>query len=221
MQAKPWYDPNQAPPTQAWSPQINQAAIPVIVSQRHKVQWNLIKWGLGIATAGIGLITCLVLEHQWKNYFRATQAQLEQAAAQILAQQAKRHDVLIKMIDNTQAAINYEKSILTTVTTLRTNPQQVNSTDLKNVQKAINVALENYPDLKVSAQIKDLNDTIYLLEQQINAAISIYNHQAAQFNQNLQVFPKNYSAQKLALSTFRLYQPEPSTLNDVKINFQT
>ena len=81
--------------------------------------------------------------------------------------------------------------------------------------------MENYPDLKVSAQIKDLNDTIYLLEQQINAAISIYNHQAAQFNQNLQVFPKNYSAQKLALSTFRLYQPEPSTLNDVKINFQT
>ena len=213
---QPWYDPEQDLAKSNWSPQINQTSQPIRLTSAHKWQWNLIKWGLGIATAGIGLLTCLVLEHRWKNYFRAQQANLEQAAAQILAQQHKRHAVLVKMIDNTQGVIAYEKDLLTSITTLRA--QQTNPSDVANVQKALNFAFENYPDLKASAQIRDLNDQIYLLEQQINAAITKYNHVASQFNQNLQVFPKNYSAQKLGLKTIRLFQPDPTTLSDVKIN---
>lgn len=212
-----WYNPEQqvTNPKQ-WQPQLNQTSQQVMVSKRHKMQWGLIKWGVGIITAGIGLLTCLILEHQWKNYFRSQQAVIETAAATIQVEQNKRHDVLIKMIDNTQFAANYEKSVLENVTKMRQG--QASEAEVANIQRAINVAIEAYPQLRALEQIRDLNDTIYLLEQQIKAAITNYNQQASAFNQNMMVFPKNCSAQALGLTTFRLFQVPQAHLEDVKIN---
>ena len=224
---KPWYDPDQPTNNKPWAPALNQTSQPVIVSKPHRRQWFLIKWVVGILTAGIGLLTCLILEHQWKNYFRAEQANIEARAARILASQKQRYGVLTKIFDLTKSALNYEQHVLETVTSLRTNHfDKLTSLNqladheqaLNQLSKSLNINIENYPDLKANQQLLQAQSTVIYLESELNAAIVLYNKAASAFNASLLVFPKNISAAKLNLKSFRLFQPSQDELADVKMN---
>ena len=97
----------------------------------------------------------------------------------------------------------FEKSTLKKVTELR---QQIlnlnlNETDISKLQhierlnqdlmKSLNVVVENYPELKADGLYAKMMDDIQEQNDNVGAAITIFNRNVEAFNNNIQVFPNN------------------------------
>lgn len=97
----------------------------------------------------------------------------------------------------------FEKSTLEQVTALR---QQILKLDLKNADMAelqhiekmsqdlirsLNVVVENYPELKADKLYSKMMDDIQEQNENVAAAISIFNRNVELFNNHIQIFPNN------------------------------
>ena len=113
----------------------------------------------------------------------------------------------------------FEKSTLEKVTELRQQilNLNVNDTDisqLQNIEKmskelirSLNVVVENYPELKADALYSKMMDDIQEQNENVGAAISIFNRNVELFNNHIEVFPNNFintmTLSKKAIRPFR------------------
>jgi LemA protein len=97
----------------------------------------------------------------------------------------------------------FEKSTLEKVTELR---QQIlnlnlNNTDVSQLQhveklnqdlmKSLNVVVENYPELKADTLYAKMMDDIQEQNENVGAAITIFNRNVEEFNNTIEIFPNN------------------------------
>lgn len=115
----------------------------------------------------------------------------------------KRFDLIPNLVSAAKEYMNYEKNLLNQLTELRTsfkpgtmNPQELDSLDAKSAMliKGIFAVAENYPDLKASQNILQLQAALNEVEEQISAARRAYNAAVMQYNNSVNHFPSNMIA---------------------------
>jgi LemA protein len=136
------------------------------------------------------------------NHFVSLRNQVQEGWSGIDVQLKRRHNLIPNLVASVQGYKNYEQSVLTEVTTLRTNAENAQGIPAKaNAESALGNALgkffavaENYPDLKASQNFLDLQKQLSEVEDNIQNARRYYNGTARDFNTGIQQFPANLIA---------------------------
>ena len=128
----------------------------------------------------------------------------------------------------------FEKSTLENITALRQQILNLNtqSTDVAQLQhiealsqslmKSLNVVVENYPDLKADQLYNQMMHDIQEQNENVSAAISIFNRNVEEFNNLIQVFPNNLiNSISLAKKPIRPFTDHKAQQNfDYRPNFK-
>ena len=143
----------------------------------------------------------------------------------------------IKILDGLQTLVeqysSFEQGTLEKVTELRRNilNLNINSTDVSQLQRieslnqelmrSLNVVVENYPELKANASYLKMMNEIEEQNENVGAAITIFNRNVALFNNYIQVFPNNIiNTLTLSKKAIRPFRDQAATQNfDYRPNF--
>ncbi|WP_381414875.1 LemA family protein [Spiroplasma endosymbiont of Anurida maritima] len=161
-----------------------------------------------------------------RNNLIRLETKVKEADSGIDVQLAKRRDMLTKLIEAVKKALKFEKETLEAVTQLRNtnlnnlNPKEksVINSKMDDIQKAINVQLEAYPDLTATKNISDLQDAIQEVENDISASRRIYNSNVNYYNTKIQQYPTTVAAQSLNSVTKLFFEATDRQKEDVVIN---
>ena len=165
------------------------------------------------------------------NKFIAKNNKVKQTESSISVMLKQRNDMIPNLVAAVQNYMGYENATLTRITELRSLVQQSNDeqeqikigTELSGKLAEINVAVENYPELKADKQFLHLEKTIEEMEYQLQAARRTFNAAVVDFNNYVQMFPSSLVA---SMKNYQLYElitiPEVEKRNvDVKSLFNS
>jgi LemA protein len=137
--------------------------------------------------------------------------QVANALASIDAMLKKRHDLIPNLVAAVQGFMGHERQILTRITELRAAalarklppPERLALEEsLSRELAGLNVAVENYPQLRSNENVLQLQRALNEAEEQIAASRRFFNSAVTEYNIALQTFPSNLVASMLA------YRPE-------------
>lgn len=163
------------------------------------------------------------------RYFNATKRAWSEVA-NFERQKLKTLEALEATLDR---YTQFEKSTLEKVTELRQQilNLNVNDTDISQLQqiekmskeliRSLNVVVENYPELKADALYSKMMDDIQEQNENVGAAITIFNRNVELFNNQIEVFPNNLiNTLTLSKKAIRPFKDNLATENfDYKPNF--
>ena len=143
----------------------------------------------------------------------------------------------IKILDGLQPLVeqysSFEKGTLEKVTELRQNilNLNMNNTDVSQLQRieslnkelmrSLNVVVENYPELKANEIYLKMMNEIEEQNENVGAAITIFNRNVELFNNHIQVFPNNIvNTMTMGKKAIRPFRDQMVTQNfDYRPNF--
>ena len=150
--------------------------------------FQVLLWVLGIIP---GLIFLIVKINAGK-YLSQLQQKIQQAASQIDNYMEQRVVILQNAAKLVEKGIDLDKSTFTEIAKLRAGGSESFSeqnTALESVSKQINVALENYPDLKAHQELADAMQQNSYTQREITAAREHYNDVVNQWNTAVYEWP--------------------------------
>jgi len=140
-----------------------------------------------------GLIS---LKNQTVNAFKQIDVQLK-----------RRHDLIPNLVNAVKGAMDFEKSTLEAVIQARNQAVKVGAAGpdaIKQISQAENtlstalqrlmVVVEQYPQLKATANVAQLQEELTSTENRIAFARQLYNDTATQYNTRQQQFPTSFVA---------------------------
>lgn len=169
---------------------------------------------VGISTqayllAGMGFIITLWEVVGYKNadsYLRQLEQKVQQQASQIDNYLENRVMILQNTAKLVETAVNLDKEVMIQIAALRSgnaggDRNKLNS-EIENVSRKINVAVENYPELKSHGEIRDAMQQNAYLQKEITAARDLYNDVVYAWNREIFSWPfKKLIASKRGLTT--------------------
>ncbi|WP_111860581.1 LemA family protein [Acinetobacter sp. CFCC 10889] len=156
-------------------------------------------WFIFIAIFVVLIVWGIMIRNNSVRYFNAT----KRAWAEVANFEVQKAKILENLERTLAQYTHFEKSTLEKVTELR---QQIlnlnlNNTDVSQLQhieklsqdlmKNLNVVVENYPELKADQLYLKMMDEIQQQNENVGAAITIFNRNVEEFNNTIQVFPNN------------------------------
>lgn len=152
---------------------------------------------------------------------------VQNAAAQIDVQLKRRYDLIPNLVDTVKGYMKYEKSVLTTVTQLRSSIVSGSMQDKATANNQISQALksifavaENYPDLKASTNFQNLQTQLEDTEDKIAFVRTSYNDYVLDYNNAIQQMPGLFFANAFGFRRMDFFQvPEEAAKEPVKVNF--
>ncbi len=166
----------------------------------------IVIWMIG---AYNGLIS---LKNQTLNAFKQIDVQLK-----------RRHDLIPNLVNAVKGAMDFEKSTLEAVIQARNQAVKINAgapgpEAMKQVSQAENalsgalsrlmVVVEQYPQLKATGNIGQLQEELTSTENRIAFARQLYNDTATQYNTKQQQFPTTLVAGLAKAQTAELWEIE-------------
>src|SRR6266496_6259717 len=153
----------------------------------------LVVAGLWLVGAYNGLIS---LKNQTFNAFKQIDVQLK-----------RRHDLIPNLVNAVKVAMDFEKSTLEAVIQARNQAVKVGAAGpdaIKQISQAENtlssalqrlmVVVEQYPQLKATANVGQLQEELTSTENKVAFARQLYNDTATQYNTKQQQFPTSLVA---------------------------
>ena len=152
-----------------------------------------------LAIFALILVWGIFVRNNIVRYFNATR----RAWAEVANFERQKIKTLESLESTLQQYTQFEKSTLEKVTELRQQILNLNmqETDVsrlqhieslsKDLMKNLNVVVENYPELKADTLYAKMMDDIQEQNENVGAAISIFNRNVEAFNNNIQIFPNN------------------------------
>jgi LemA protein len=157
-----------------------------------------------------GLIS---LKNQTLNAFKQIDVQLK-----------RRHDLIPNLVNAVKGAMDFEKSTLEAVIAARNQAVKVNAAGpdaIKQISQAENalssslqrlmVVVEQYPQLKATGNVAQLQEELTSTENRIAFARQLYNDTATQYNTKQQQFPTNLVAGMAKAQSADLWEIEDQT----------
>jgi len=136
------------------------------------------------------------------NTLTALRLRVQNAWRQIDVQLKRRYDLIPNLVETVKGYMQHEQDTLQKVIEARS--QAMASKGVKETAEAqtaltqslgkIFALMENYPDLKASKNVLDLQEELTTTENQIAFARQYYNDLVTQYNTKQQVFPSNMLA---------------------------
>jgi LemA protein len=149
--------------------------------------------GLWLVGAYNGLIS---LKNQTLNAFKQIDVQLK-----------RRHDLIPNLVSSVRGAMDFEKSTLEAVIQARNQAVKVNAAGadaVKEISQAENalsgalsrllVVVEQYPQLKATGNVAQLQEELTSTENKVAFARQLYNDTATAYNTKQQQFPTSLMA---------------------------
>lgn len=177
---------------------VNEAGRDVHVIEKQvavKTDWRstlfqVILWVCGIIPG----IVFAVMKIKAKSYLQQLQQKIQHDASTIDNYQTQRVVILQNAAKLLDKAVDLDKSTFTEIAKYRSG--NISDTDrndlqskLENVDRKINIAFENYPDLKAHQEIADCMQQNRYLQQEITAAREAYNDTVMQWNSVIFAWP--------------------------------
>src|SRR5512146_2444332 len=129
--------------------------------------------------------------------------QVANAWKQIDVQLKRRHDLIPNLVNTVKGSMEFEKETLQAVVEARSKAMAGSGgvkdtaaaeTALTGALGKLFVVMEQYPDLKSSQNVRDLQEELSSTENKIAFARQLYNDTATQYNTKQQQFPTNFVA---------------------------
>ncbi len=157
----------------------------------------------------IGGIVWSVMKVKAKNYFQQLQQKLQHDASQIDNILEQRVQILKNCAKLVEKAVELDKETFTKIAALRSGG---NADDdearieceegLEKLGRAINIAFENYPELRAHQEIEDAMQQNSYLQREITAAREVYNDTVNTWNREIFHWPtKQIVAAKAGYTT--------------------
>jgi LemA protein len=136
------------------------------------------------------------------NTLTALRLRVQNAWRQIDVQLKRRYDLIPNLIETVKGYMQYEQDTLQKVIDARSKAMAATGVkESADAQAALTQSLgkvfalmENYPELKASKNVLDLQEELITTENQIAFARQYYNDLVTQYNTKQQVFPSNMLA---------------------------
>ena len=163
-------------------------------------------WVLGIIPG----VIFTFMKIKAKNYFQQLEQKLQHNASQIDNYLEQRVVVLKNCAAILDKAIDLDKDTFTAIAKYRSGNATAEgdearnnvATELDKISTSVNVAFENYPELKAHAQIADAMQQNMYLQREITAARELYNDTVATWNRDIFAWPtKQIVAAKAGYTT--------------------
>ena len=143
----------------------------------------------GILLLGIPTIVWAYKKAKAKEHFQKLQQKIQHNASQIDNYLEQRVMILQNVARLLDKAIDLDKSTFTEIAKNRSAGNLNGSAEgIENINKAINVSLEAYPDLRAHGEIADAMQQNSYLQREITAAREVYNDTVAQWNRDIQTW---------------------------------
>ena len=136
------------------------------------------------------------------NTFVGQEEAIKAQWAQVENQLQRRNDLIPNLVETVKGYMQYEQDTLQKVIDARS--QAMASKGVKETAEAQNALtqslnkvfalMENYPDLKASKNVLELQEELTTTENQIAFARQYYNDLVTQYNTKQQIFPSNILA---------------------------
>lgn len=138
------------------------------------------------------------------------------AMSQIGVQQNSRWDALTALVELVKSYNEHEYNTLKDVIAMRKNlgrestAADVNAQEeaIGNAMKQINIAVEQYPDLKASENYGKAMDSVNTYENQVRMSRMVYNDTVTKYNKIVRQFPDSIAASILGFAA-KDYLQEP------------
>jgi LemA protein len=154
---------------------------------------------------GIVLLVVVAVVALWVitayNRLISLKNQVANGWKQIDVQLKRRHDLIPNLVNAVKGAMDFEKSTLEAVISARNKAVSATGTGVAQVAAAegqLTQALgrlfalaENYPQLKATANIQQLQEELTSTENKVGFARQLYNDVATSYNTAQQQFPTN------------------------------
>jgi LemA protein len=124
---------------------------------------------------------------------------IDEAFAQIEVQLKRRHDLIPNLVAAVKGYMGFEQDVLTRVTEARANAvaaggkgpaeQAQAENALTGTLRSLFAVVENYPDLKASTNVMQLQEELTTTENQISFSRQHYNATVLDYNNSIQTFP--------------------------------
>lgn len=167
-----------------------QKQIPVKVGVGSKI-FEVILWCLCIIPG----VVFLIKKINAAKYLRQLEQKIQHNASQIDNYLEQRVIILQNCAKLLDKAIDLDKSTFTEIAKYRSGNVADDATRnelsgaLDGVSRKINIAFENYPDLKAHQEIADAMQQNSYLQREITAAREVYNDSVYQWNKAIQEWP--------------------------------
>ena len=165
--------------------------LPIKVGVGSRI-FEVILWILGIFP---GLIF-LIMKIKAGNYLSQLQQKLQHDASQIDNYLEQRVVILQNCARLLDKAIDLDKTTMTQIAAYRSGADPSNdgarneiAKQIDSVGRSINLAFENYPDLKAHAEIADAMQQNAYLQKEITAARELYNDTVNVWNRDIYAWP--------------------------------
>src|SRR5712691_3272278 len=141
--------------------------------------WLLLILLVAVALWLVGAYNGLVsLKNQTLNAFKQIDVQLK-----------RRHDLIPNLVNAVKGAMDFEKSTLDAVMQVGAAENQLTA-----ALSRFNVVVEQYPQLKATGNVSQLQEELTSTENRIAFARQLYNDTATLYNIKQQQFPTNLAA---------------------------
>ncbi len=130
------------------------------------------------------------------NSIRRMQVKINEGKSGIDVALEKRFDLIKQQFQAVKGIMDFESKTMKDVTAMRMPARGATMAEksefeqqLTQAQKQINVTLENYPDLKSSNNMLQLQKSVANTEENLQASRRIFNSNVSAYNQKIVAFP--------------------------------
>ena len=140
----------------------------------------------------------------------------------------RRADLIPNLVSTVKGYASHETSVIEKVTSARERMTQASTVsekasannELTSSLRSLMVVVENYPDLKASANFTQLTDNLEGTENRIAVARKDYNDAVQKFNTSIKKFPKNIIAGMFNFREKQYFEANPTSLEVPNVNFE-
>ncbi len=176
------------------------------------------------------VVVLLLLVALLYNGLVRTRNRVDNAWSQIDVQLKRRYDLIPNLVETVKGYAAHERQTLEAVTNARSNAisaqqggnvqQQAQAENvLSGALKSLFAVAEQYPDLKANQNFLQLQEELTSTEDRIAYARQYYNDAVLNYNNKIQVFPRNLLAGTFNFDKRQYFEGDPEATGPVKVQF--
>ena len=176
------------------------------------------------------IVVLLLAVALFYNGLVRTRNRVDDASSQIDVQLKRRYDLIPNLVETVKGYAAHERQTFEAVTNARSQAmnaqqggdvaQQAQAENaLSGALKSLFAVAEAYPDLKANQNFLQLQEELTSTEDSIAYARQFYNDSVLNYNNKIQVFPRNLLAGTFNFTKREFFQAEPEATGPVKVQF--
>jgi len=184
-----------------------------------------LKTGMKVLIAILAIVVAVAaLFISYHNRFVRADESINQAWAQVQTQYQRRADLIPNLVETVKGYAAHEESVLMEITGMRSRyneastPEEFEQVD-QDFQRAINIVVEAYPELKANENFLALQAELAGTENRIAVARRDFNDVVASYNRSVRAFPGNFFANLFGFSVRDMFEARPGTETVPNVSF--